>query len=266
LIINARGVVCQQLLSLGEGRESRNQPVCLDPKATRFTMADDLPPGAMPPFPPSNSPHTPPTTQVVVDLGPRIEIAPPAAITDLTATLNADLPPPKARPNPPTNVRVTTNYDPPAPRKRRQRARTTIGRALLRNSTEIDIFAASFIGLIDERIAALREQRLNSSESVEDYERLRQRVQDFIDSKAGFVAARTSDAAVKRAAKVFARTLSDWWAKHGDTASSMIVFGFGVGICKLAGAGGDITVAVSGALAGGKPVADMLAALLNRKK
>jgi hypothetical protein len=81
----------------------------------------------------------------------------------------------------------------PAKMGGRRRARTVIGRALLKNIADIDVLAQSLIHLIDERIDELKHAvPPNEPEACEahhnaiaDYEKLRERVEAFIESASG---------------------------------------------------------------------------------
>jgi hypothetical protein len=186
----------------------------------------------MPPFPPSNSAATPPTTPVIVDSGMTAEIAPPSPIIDLRAIANDD---------PPANVEVTLTEHSPRSRQRGPRAQTAIGRALLRNTAEIDVLAISLVGSINEWLASLKNERFNSDEArganektINELETLRRRVEIFIESKVGFAAKKVSEKAVVEATSELT-TQTSWLVKHDSEVTRFGFFGAYLALCLLAG-------------------------------
>jgi hypothetical protein len=166
------------------------------------------------------------------------------------------------------------------------RARTIIGKALLKNRAEIDLIAASFLLLIDERLEGLRQEPPNSEEAqaavnaaIADYEDLKHRVEAFLGATEQFAAREVKEKAVVEKTNSLATGVSNWWSKHqvqvcdkifdrALTAGDVSLFGIAVGICSLAGADPNLAVAIPGALVGGKRVVDVIRALAkeSRKK
>jgi len=162
-----------------------------------------------------------------------------------------------------------------APVTRGHRASTAIGKAVLKNRVEIDVAAASLLLLIDERLKSLREQRPNSSEAqaardaaIADCEDLKRRVELFLGAASQFAAKKAKETSVVETTNSLAAGIGDWWSKRHvqicDRAFEMGLFGFGVTICLLAGAGGALAVGIPGAMVGGKPVVEVIKAFAKR--
>jgi hypothetical protein len=160
------------------------------------------------------------------------------------------------------------------------RARTKIGRAVLKNAAEIDLIGASFIALIDTRIESLRQTPPNSHEAraaveaaISDYQDLKARVEAFLGTASQFVAKKASEKAVTEQTYSVAEGIRDWWSKRhvqicdklfdkALQATDVALFGTVLGLCGLAGVEPNFTVAVSGTWFGGKGVADVIKATL----
>jgi hypothetical protein len=161
------------------------------------------------------------------------------------------------------------------PRRSSQRTtQTAVGRAVLRNSAEIDLIGASFLLLIDCRLDALHHERSNSDEAHEaiaSLEDLKVKVKAFLSAASQFVAEETEEALVVESTNSFAGGIANWWSERNvsicDASWGMALFGIGVGICFLAGASGPLAVVIPGAMVGGKPVVEVIkAALANRQQ
>jgi hypothetical protein len=191
-----------------------------------------------------------------------------------TARISVQVSP--APPSPPTDVAVKLNDPAPIapprkPAKSRTRARTKVGRAVLKNETDLALIGASFIALIDSKIEELGQKRPNSDEAkaavngeIADYEDLRRRVQAFLDAAAQFSTEKIKEKVVVNATTSVAEGIGNWWSKKHvqicDQTFQMGLFLSGVLVCSLAGAGGMLPVAICGAIAGGKPVVDAIKA------
>jgi hypothetical protein len=153
-----------------------------------------------------------------------------------------------------------------APTSPRRRARTTIGKAVLNNRAAIDLIAASFLVLIDERLESLRQERSNSEEGSaarEQLEDLKRGVEAFLGATSKFATAKkTKEELVVETTTSFATGIGNWWSKRHvqicDRSFEMGLFGIGVTICLLAGTGGILAAAIPGAMVGGKPVVDVI--------
>jgi len=122
----------------------------------------------------------------------------------------------------------------------------------------------------------LRDQRPNSPEAIveqeaqiSDYERMRaelERIRSMVDA---FTTGNEKEAKLTKSVKIFSEGVQNWWnKKHVDILTrtfDMGLFTTAVGICSIAGAGGKMSVLVSAALVGGKPVAQALKGLLPKK-
>jgi hypothetical protein len=145
-------------------------------------------------------------------------------------------------------------------------ARTKVGRAVLKNAGDIALIGASFIALIDSRLEKLREERPNSDEAkaavkreIEDCEDLKQRVEAFLGAASEFSTKEIEERSVINATTSVAEGIGRWWSKNHpricDQAFQMGLFGVGVVMCSLAGAGGPLSALIPGAMVGGKSVA-----------
>lgn len=147
--------------------------------------------------------------------------------------------------------------------------RSKIGRALLANKHEIALSATALLILINEKIASLRAQRPNSNEAksqleeeIAQYEGLREQLDALTNAAASFAAGEVKEGTAVKSATGFADGVQSWWTKSHpkicERAFDMALFVSAVGVCSLAGAGGLVSVIVSGALVGGKPVIDAI--------
>jgi hypothetical protein len=161
--------------------------------------------------------------------------------------------------------------------KARPRARTKVGRSVLKNAAEIELIGASFIALIDSRIEELQQKRPNSDEAkaavgieIAGCEDLKRRVQAFLGAAAQFSTEKAEEKVVVNATTSVAEGIGTWWSKKHvqicDQTFQLGLFGVGVAICSLAGAGGVLSVAIPGVISGGKPVADVIKAYLRQNR
>ena len=131
---------------------------------------------------------------------------------------------------------------------------------------------ASLVVLVDEKLAGLRDERLNDpdaqaakDEAIAHYEKLKQDLESFRDVTLHLERGDADEKTVEKVAITFAEGIRNWWnEKHKqicDKGYDAAIFMSCVGLCSLVGAGGAIAVAVSGALVGGKTVVEALKAL-----
>jgi hypothetical protein len=146
-------------------------------------------------------------------------------------------------------------------------ARTKVGRAVLKNRVQIVLNLETLRLLIDDKIDTLP-KKPNSPEAKRElahYKNLKKNVEAFRSTTLKFSAGKIRDAAAAKSTKSFADGVGAWWTKRHveicDKAFEMALFLSAVGVCSLAGAGGAVAVAVSGAIVKGKPVIDVLKAL-----
>jgi hypothetical protein len=151
-------------------------------------------------------------------------------------------------------------------------ANTQIGRAVLENRIQIVLNLEVLQLLINDKLAALRAERLNTDEAnqqIEHFEKLKASVEAFHRTSLEFSAGRTGEDAVVTSTISFADGLKNWWTKSHvqicDRAFDFALFTLGVGVCLVAGAPGGVAAAVSGAVVKGKPVADAIKAAMSKK-
>lgn len=151
-------------------------------------------------------------------------------------------------------------------------ARTVIGKAILSNQAQIALTSAALVALVDERIAAIRNERPNSPEAIEenerrieDYERLKRDVTAVAEAAAKFKEGVVSEREAVKSLKSLLEGIQGWWKRSHekicDRAFDMGLFATAVSICSMAGAGGKVAVAVSAALVGGKQLGTALKGL-----
>lgn len=150
-----------------------------------------------------------------------------------------------------------------------QRIKTRIVDAVETNFDQIVVSSRSLELILKERIKGLRDERPNSSEatderdaSIEHYKKLQVDLISMRKAVVNFKRQRAKEAEVVKAVKTFRDGVRAWWMKNHQ---SICTKGFDIGLflscvtlCSIAGAGGAVAVVISGALVGGKPVADVL--------
>jgi hypothetical protein len=149
--------------------------------------------------------------------------------------------------------------------------RTRIRVALIANYEPIIINIDALLVLLDDKIAAL--DRSNSDEAradLERYQQIRRELEKLHIVTTGFAVGKLPEADAVATPESFAKHIREWWDKHHndicDKAFNAAIFLSCVGICKLCGAAGDLSVIVSGVLAGGKTVTDALRAAAGLQK
>jgi hypothetical protein len=124
--------------------------------------------------------------------------------------------------------------------------------------------------LVEERLVALRleHDRLNSDDGKEaaaaqiaDYEDLKQRIERFLQE---FSARASDEGKIVKATTSFADGVRNWWNRDNvsicNKAFDRISFGTALGVCLLAGAGGELSVIAATSLVVGKPFTEALGA------
>jgi predicted DNA-binding protein len=150
--------------------------------------------------------------------------------------------------------------------------KTDVGKAVLKNHLQIVLSAEALLHLIDARLESLRAERPNSdeglairNEAIAYHDDLKQKLETLRGATLSFSTGKNGEDQVVKAVNSFAKGVGDWWAKNCgricDKTYNLGLFLFGVSICSLAGAGGPMAVAVSGAIVGGKPVVDVVKSL-----
>jgi hypothetical protein len=122
--------------------------------------------------------------------------------------------------------------------------------------------------LLDEKITRLRDERTNDwvarDEAIAHYEGVKRDIEALRDVALKIKHGTVEEKAVTNASTTFMQGVRNWWDKRHDEVCSKAydagLFVSCVSLCALVG-GGPITVAVSGALIGGKPVIEALRTL-----
>ena len=148
-------------------------------------------------------------------------------------------------------------------------ARTKVGKSIELNHAQLVLASTALIIQIDERLHALRSERPNSAEAIAerdqivlDYDALRGELEALRQSIADFKTGRTKESDVVKRVDSFSDGVRSWWSKRHemicDKVLDMSLFLSAVTICSLAGASGNMAVATSAVLVGGKPVVEAL--------
>lgn len=165
------------------------------------------------------------------------------------------------------SVKRAKATEPPAP----PRVRT----AVMTNADGIIVMAEALRRDIDEKIQVLRGERPNHPDAqhlrdsaIADYESLRAQVALL---QAEIIKLKQSSSSVSVAAQQaqsFGTSVSNWWRKdsnrvlsHGASASLILSL---VGFTSLIGVNPTVSMAVSSALIGGKPVVDAIKAVVKK--
>jgi len=165
----------------------------------------------------------------------------------------------------------STNRKPPKSR----RMRTTVGRSVQANDVTIILSVVSVLVLIDEKLALLRDERPNDSdtqaardEAISHYESTKRDIEALRDVAFKIKHGTVEEKVVTRVTSTFTQGVRNWWGKrHEDICSKAYdatLFVSCVNLCALAGCGGTAAIAVAGALVGGKPVIEALRTLPKR--
>ena len=174
--------------------------------------------------------------------------------------------------SPPTGGIVTPDSLPPKPD-----AKTSTGLIVLQNQAAIALSAAAFMLLVDDRLTSLREKNPNSEESkkerdqeIAEYENLKTCINEVLNTATQFVRREIEEEKVVEPTISFSNAISNWWTKRHveicERAFDMGIFSLGLTICSLTGADSSLSVAVAGAIAGGKNVVEAIKALYGASK
>jgi hypothetical protein len=161
-----------------------------------------------------------------------------------------------------------------APDQAQSEGEVAWSRSVQTNRIAIVLSIASLMVLIDERLAQLRDERPNAKDAqalrddaIARYESIRraaEALRNAADEGGGI-----NEQKAKNAAKSFWQCVHDWWnERHVEICSRVFdagLFVSCVAVCSLVGSGGPVTVAVTGALIGGKPVIEALKAIAPRR-
>lgn len=161
----------------------------------------------------------------------------------------------------------------PSSRMSRNKARTKIGKSIEANHREITLAVASLVLQLEDIIKSLDGERPNSTESIttrdekiQQYRSMREELERIRAALPAFLKGEEKEAHVVKLFKTFGESVGAWWDKKYDVILSRTfelgLFTAAVGVCSLAGAGGNMAAVVSAVLVGGKPVAQGLKGLL----
>ena len=169
---------------------------------------------------------------------------------------------PSARSRPPAKGRETT-------------VRTRVGKALLVNADELQTAVTTTLLLLENRLEVLNSERPNSSRSIArrdaeitaltemkgQLEKVRALPDDLKRGK-------VKENEANRSIKSFSDAVREYWNANSEAicgkAVNIALFTSTVLVCKLAGASGDFTIAVSAAMAGGRTVMDGLKGIMRK--
>jgi hypothetical protein len=166
-------------------------------------------------------------------------------------------------------------FAPPRQKRGGGKARTKIGKAIEANGDQILLAVASLSLQIEEKITFLRDFIPNSPEAIAKrdaeisyFERMKGELQTIREMVVQFRKNEVSEAKTVQAVKTFSEGVRLWWNKSHDKicdkAYDMGMFATAVTICSIAGASGNVGVALSAAMVGGKPVVDVVKALAKK--
>lgn len=150
--------------------------------------------------------------------------------------------------------------------------RTEIGKAIASNNHHILLNIEPLFALIEKRIAELHDERPNSQEArsirdneITELEDIKKQLVALRAVSRDFPLGRREEEAAVGTAVTFTKGVMNWWSKSHvkicDNVTAAGLFVGCVGICSLVGSGGPITVALSAALVGGKPILEALKSL-----
>jgi hypothetical protein len=163
----------------------------------------------------------------------------------------------------------------PPSRKPKGTARTKIGKAVETNEKEIMLSVAALMLQIEEKLTVLRGEMPNHPDSIakrdaaiSEFERMQAELENIRVMVTKFRTKQVKENEVVQSVTTFSEGVRLWWNKSRDQicekAYDMGMFATAVTICSVAGASGNIGVALSAALVGGKPVADVVKGLAKK--
>lgn len=153
--------------------------------------------------------------------------------------------------------------------------RTRVVKALLANADELQTAVATSLLLIDNRIEVLSNERPNSDQSIAQRD---DEIKALTQMKGQLEIIRGAPDKLKKGEireneankliKSFSDGVREYWNANSEVICEKTVnialFASTVLVCKLAGASGDLTIAVSAAMAGGKTVMDGLKGIMRK--
>jgi hypothetical protein len=154
-------------------------------------------------------------------------------------------------------------------------ARTRVAKALLANADELHTAATTSLLLIENRIEVLQQERPNSDSSIalRDNEitaltRLKGQLEIIRGAPERLQKGEIRENEANKLIKSFSEGVREYWNANSEVICGKTVnialFASTVLVCKLAGASGDLTIAVSAAMAGGKTVMDGLKGIMRK--
>jgi hypothetical protein len=159
---------------------------------------------------------------------------------------------------------------------RRSKNKGLIVQNITTNRLSILLLSETMLVALDERIARLKEPGPNSDEAIaaakkelDLYLKFKKQLEQFrfaLQHLQGGSKQRTAAIGLSR---TFAQRVSKWWDKDSEAICSstarMSLFGMGLTVAYLTGQAGDMSVMISGVIAGGKPIADVLRSMKDEK-
>jgi hypothetical protein len=147
----------------------------------------------------------------------------------------------------------------------KRRGQSRIARTVAANKEPLMIACDSLVMLLEEKLAALREQRPNSAAGISKRD---DEIADLVRLKRALRILHNAVSQGKKSVDVsvisFRDGVQQWWDRHHENICSrsfdLAMFLSAVTVCSLAGAGGTAAVLISGALVGGKSVVDAIKA------
>ncbi|NUU44386.1 hypothetical protein [Tardiphaga robiniae] len=167
-------------------------------------------------------------------------------------------------------------FAPPRSSVPKGKAKTRVGKAIEANEVELRLAVAGLILQIDDKIETLKDHRPNSPEAIaeqnahiSEYEQMRSQLENIQAMVDAFKKGKVKEVAAVKSVTTFADGIQSWWTKkHAEVLTKTFdigLFATAVGICSLTNAGGQMAIAVSAALVGGKPVAAALKGLIPKR-
>ncbi|WP_453965953.1 hypothetical protein [Bradyrhizobium elkanii] len=154
-------------------------------------------------------------------------------------------------------------------------ARTRVVKALIANADELQTATATSLALVEDRIAVLSQERPNSDQSIAQRDnelkaltQMKGQLETIRNLPGELKKGQVSEKDANKSIKSFSDGVREYWNANSEVicgkAVNIALFTSTVLVCKLAGASGDLTIAVSAAVAGGKTVMDGLKGIMRR--
>ena len=171
---------------------------------------------------------------------------------------------------------ATANDLPRSDKKREQKKtklepKTRLGINILANAEHLALLTHSFIAVVDEELARLRDQRPNSKEEISKrdatiglLEKLKADATGLRDAAIDFPKGEIAEQEDVQKANAFLKPFREMWSEKGkefaEYGCRAAVFGIGSGIAILLGAQPLAATVISGAIVAAKPVAEVFRA------